>query len=1088
MADEIKVIITGKDGVSKVFQEVAKSADSMQKAVTQDAAAAGTSINKMSADAGKAAADTSKSFGDMGRAFAVAGTTIGASIALFSRDIVTNQQNVATLTRTYGEAAGQLQAFAQQIQQSTTFSSESAIESANIFGTLARNYGVSVDQIQQLIQVSADLSATSGLSLEDTSQRVASAIRGEAEAAEALGLTMNQQAIDREGLTLTMSNQEAATFRINALMEQSSFATGAAGEKAATTAGKIAQLNNSFQDMARGAIAATGPLPQIVSGVTSIGASSGLAITGIASLAKGIRDASTAAGGLGPLLKGISSSGLGTGVALGGLAVAAGVAFVATRELSRAFDGSFYQSLNKGNAVAVDLNDTISQLTGTMNNAALAMKFLNIDSGLDQVGKDMNRIKELQMEIANPNTFGDDHTNAGILKQSEALQALQDELDALNAKYGDTEQAAGSWAAAQEDLGNILIHASAGSELAQQRALELSQAFNAGQITLADYAWQLNWITENYAVYDQQALSATVAQQDLNDKWDEGKISLSTYTDEVFDATAAHVTAATAVAEAADRYQELWIQVNLGKFAFKDFGGAAESAAPPTGRLVELVTGLGEAATRSASGVHELFAELDKFPELAFGDAETMTREFDHSASAAADTMGKLDESLLGVDERMNEYINLALKASTALGNLTTNAQLFAASGVKTPSLDVAVNLQGGKNALEDQFGAIVGQTNAMIQQMSGVKSWADTLIGDPGTWAKVDQLLTDGRISLEDYTQAQQAQITITQAQANSEQDLLAVQTMLAPVIAEATLNQARYIDSLQDLPEQQQLVALGYMDQAESAKALGLAQLAAASSTDVQRAATTQMIQQAAMADPVLKAMLEDMGLLSATDGSVNFDTNAVDIGTAIEGLTQAVQDLTDIIADTKTVQTDTNAPDTQGQIEGLHRAIDDIPRDVHTMITATDNASGTIDYVRGKLDALDGYTAHTQLNNDIFNTTYTNNVVSTTVGPGGNLNGRNGGAMGYANGGMVTAELAEVGTELARFANGGEALVPRHGLYSIPVGTNILPAPATKAELRRRGSDEGFHIGVLNIYPTTPDIGAEIRSAVLAGSRAR
>src|SRR6478752_5879300 len=285
MADEIKVTITGKDGVSKVFQEVAKSADSMQKSISKDASAAGTSLNKMSTDAKTASSSTSQSFGDMSRGFGVAGAAIGASIALFSRDIVTNQQNVATLTRTYGDAAGQLQAFAQQIQSSTTFSSESAIASANAFGTLVRNYGLSVDQVQQLISVSADLAATSGLSLEDTSMRVQAAIRGEGEAAEALGLTMNQQSIDRDNLTLTMSNQEAAQFRLNALLEQSTFAQGAAGDKAETTAGQIAQLNNKFQDMARGALEATGPLPEIVAGITSIGAQSGLAIAGLGQLA-----------------------------------------------------------------------------------------------------------------------------------------------------------------------------------------------------------------------------------------------------------------------------------------------------------------------------------------------------------------------------------------------------------------------------------------------------------------------------------------------------------------------------------------------------------------------------------------------------------------------------------------------------------------------------------------------------------------------------------------------------------------------------------------------------------------------------------
>jgi hypothetical protein len=1055
MADEIKVVITGKDGVSKVFQEVSKSADSMQKAVTKDATAAGTSLNKMSQDAQKASSTTGKALDDMAqhsesasRAFTVAGAAIGASLALFSRDIVTNQQNVATLTRTYGEAAGQLQAFAQQIQSSTTFSSESAIASANAFGTLVRNYGLSVDQVQQLIQVSADLAATSGLSLEDTSMRVQAAIRGEGESAEALGLTMNQQAIDRNNLTLTMSNQEAAQFRLNALLEQSAFAQGAAGDKAETTAGQIAQLNNKFQDLARGALEATGPLPQIVGGLTNIGAESALAITGVVSLAKGIRElaaaqkAASAAGEGGALFGGLQAVGSG-GLAAGLGSVALGAAAVTAAFLPLA------AALALAAHNADEYKATVTEQTDAIDAWAKAISDPALREGYTYLAQD---IRDFDVAVQD--------SQGNVVDITDAL----DELLTLNT--GDLAKLTEILKANNIEIGNLDITNLEDLQIVYAAIIQVEKEH-------ADYQMQQAEITQSHA----QAVS------DLTEQY--GSLT-------------------PAVTEASGQFRDLWLQVHMGEFAARkaaaglnELSETASRGGESISHMTEVTDGLGETASRTAGEIHHLFTEMDGFKDLQLpegffddGTAETASRgmstwrgEMDKAQFSQEQLTGTTAEAA----QAMADYTKQAADAAKAVGLLSTNAQLFQAAGIKTPALDVAVNLQGGQNAFDPVMGAIK-QAQSLASNIGGAKSWADTLIGDPGTWSQLDQLLSDGRINQEQYNDAQAAQVSISRDVTNAQQDLLAVQANLAPVMADATRQQAEYIDGLQDLPAQQQLVALGYMDTAESAKAMQLAQLAAASTGSEMQASTEQMIQAAAAADPVLKAMLEDMGLLNAADGTVNFDTNAADIGTAITALSESIDALIIAIGGVPTIHTDTNAPDTQIGVDNLHGAIDALPSDVNTNINATDNASGVIGGVSAALDGINGKTASTFLNNYV--TTFTSNVssVSPPSGGSGPIGGRNGGVMGYANGGMVTAELAEVGTELARFANGGEALVPRHGLYSIPVGTNILPAPATKAELRRRGSDEGFHIGVLNIYPTTPDIGAEIRSAVLAGSRAR
>src|SRR6478735_6202350 len=342
MADKnLQIKISATDAASPVFRKLGSEANAAAKQIDTGAKQAGKSLDTLSDSAKKTEVST-KSLLSANTAVSVGFAAIGASIGLYSRQIVDNQQAVATLQRTYGEAASGLQAFANQVQATTVFSSEQAIAAENSFGTLVRNYGLSVDQVQQLVQVSTDLAATSGLTLEDTATRVQAAIRGEAESAEALGLTMNQQAIDRNNLTLTMTAQEAAQFRLNALLEQSAFAQGAAAQQADTTAGRIRQMANSFDDAAKRVIGLAGPLPQVVSGLSSMGMEAGLAVTGIASLGKGVRDLSSAVGGVGKL--GTAFSLLSNPIAIAGVAVAGMTAIAVSNILAH---GDSVEKLNE---------------------------------------------------------------------------------------------------------------------------------------------------------------------------------------------------------------------------------------------------------------------------------------------------------------------------------------------------------------------------------------------------------------------------------------------------------------------------------------------------------------------------------------------------------------------------------------------------------------------------------------------------------------------------------------------------------------------------------------------------------------------
>jgi len=128
----------------------------------------------------------------------------------------------------YGAAAGQYQRFAQTLSATTGFTTDAILEAALSARTLSQNYGLTVQQTQRLISVSADLARTRGIGIAESFERVQSAIRGEAEASEYLGLTLNDTYLTNQAMNGslkstfgTMTDVQKAQVRYNELLKQS---------------------------------------------------------------------------------------------------------------------------------------------------------------------------------------------------------------------------------------------------------------------------------------------------------------------------------------------------------------------------------------------------------------------------------------------------------------------------------------------------------------------------------------------------------------------------------------------------------------------------------------------------------------------------------------------------------------------------------------------------------------------------------------------------------------------------------------------------------------------------------------------------
>ena len=469
MANEsVTITLTARDGASQTFKTVGRSAEQM-----------GTSVDQ-------AGQKSTRSFAGMQKGALAVGAGIGTlagAISIAGKASLDQEQSIRALERSYGDASAQIVDFTNAIQDNTTFSNESAREAASTAASLARNYGFTADEIEQLITISADLAAVNGTTLEDATQRTVAAMRGEAESAEALGLTLNQAAIDHEGLTLTMSQEEAAHFRLNALVEQSAFAQGAAGDAAATTAGHVKQLTNEVQDQIVRFGEWSGVSGEVLGSLSQfalLGPAVGAVFSGMA----------TAIGALAPNLTKAAASAALFNVALGpvGLAALAIGAGIALYELAGTAQDDFVPAMYDAAAGAAELDQTVRNLIET--SSFLAPMANDVKQSFDTIGAGVADY-EARLAAAQKEAADFQYIPSPDPKTIEEYTAHQDHaadtLAALEAEQAKALISEEKLSAARAAANHIIT---ASGEAAHQSRLELAnltEDVNSGKITWNQY-------------------------------------------------------------------------------------------------------------------------------------------------------------------------------------------------------------------------------------------------------------------------------------------------------------------------------------------------------------------------------------------------------------------------------------------------------------------------------------------------------------------------------------------------------------------------------------------------------------------------
>ena len=502
---EHRVTLVAKDGVSAAFTKVGQSAKT-----------AATSIDQ----AGKSASASAGSFGAMAGRATELGAALGTVVGVASRlgaQAETQRRQINAIEAAYGSAASQVLKYTDALQGSTTFSNEDARQAALIAATLAQNYGLTTAEIEQLINASANLAAIHGTTLTDAVQRTSSAIRGEAESAEALGLTLNQQAIDRDNLTLSMSNEEAAHFRLIALLEQSAYAEGQAARAAETAAGQAAQLANRVQDIATNIGQALGPVGGLTSGLSDMALILPAVGAGIGKAAEMLPKLSGGAKTAGASINGMVSSVTPVGAAFGGLTIAAGLLIAAwaeverqNSELERSFD-------DLTRAVEENLSGRLQQ----------AMQDIQFDWPIDEQNAEILRLKgtiaQFNGDLARWNLSTEEQAHANKLMAESISLVADDAAPSLVAVFGKLETGQEQLKVSGDDVLTTLeliidaldTQGPAAEKVAEKVDLA-NQKFAAGLITLPEYRSELNAIVDSIPTLAAAADTATGSVATLN--------------------------------------------------------------------------------------------------------------------------------------------------------------------------------------------------------------------------------------------------------------------------------------------------------------------------------------------------------------------------------------------------------------------------------------------------------------------------------------------------------------------------------------------------------------------------------------------
>lgn len=325
------------------------------------------------------------------------------------------------------------------------------------------------------------------------------------------------------------------------------------------------------------------------------------------------------------------------------------------------------------------------------------------------------------------------------------------------------------------------------------------------------------------------------------------------------------------------------------------------------------------------------YTALDDMPGPDADHAEWMEWVNEAEYGTAAWKM-RVDEATAALNAQQEAIVDVTQVTSGMLsvlgqGDLTSMLNL---AGLGGDAVTAAANVNELSASMDTLFRVVVGNTDAIGSQFQRLFDWADDLIAEEGVWSKLDDLLVAGRISGEhgvftgdsEYARAQQAYNSILEDNAAIQEHILTIQAKQAPLLAANASAMEEYMGAIADMPVDEQLAALGFMDAGLQSQLGTVIELGGQFKTlgpegeDAFRA----MADGIALTNPALFAMMEQIGLVTdvvrSEDGTVlSYEVNldgATTVQDSLDDLIESIDALTLALGGIPPVRVDTSEID--------------------------------------------------------------------------------------------------------------------------------------------------------------------------------
>lgn len=255
-------------------------------------------------------------------------------------------------------------------------------------------------------------------------------------------------------------------------------------------------------------------------------------------------------------------------------------------------------------------------------------------------------------------------------------------------------------------------------------------------------------------------------------------------------------------------------------------------------------------------------------------------------------------------DIRLTELQADFIDMGMAVAGLDDALSRFNLSTLNTDAMAFAKYVQVGNDALSNTYRIIVSNTDALGQTVQQTADWIDSLAYAEDGWTRVHQLQADGFINEQQMNDVFAARTSILESNWHVQNDILTMQALQAPLMAELVAQQEARIHALSSESAEVQLVALAWMDSATAAQAMEIATMAATVAAGDLGVAGEQafagFIEGALAANPLLEGLLTDIGLVARDhEGNLIITTEGFEqAASEMELLTQSILLLADLM----------------------------------------------------------------------------------------------------------------------------------------------------------------------------------------------